>query len=181
MQSRPFCGFIVPRTCSVSPPCSHSLSYDPTEVEKHILVLFFFFWCIFLPILGKLCTWLWVHFLVLGWSVVGITADLKVPGFYSWTPSQCSVLGCGEGYSFFCGLCFLRGRFTRIRFTVRVTSQLVWNEVLSHLGYLLHLALNLFPQWIDRGQKTWSIPPFFLYLHPVFWAPGFHSAFLFLF
>lgn len=51
---------------------------------------------------------------------------------------------------FFCGLCFLRGRFKRIRFTVRVTSQLV----LSHLGYLLHLSLNLFPQWIDQGQKT---------------------------
>lgn len=42
----------------------------------------------------------------------------------------------------FCGLRFLTGRLMWICFRVKVTSQLVWNEFLSHLEYFLYLSLD---------------------------------------
>lgn len=80
---------IEPSTCFASHPCSHSLWYDPPELEKP--AFYPFFYCIFLPILRKLCTWLCCKCISWFWAELWLASQqISVPGFYNWTCSECS-------------------------------------------------------------------------------------------
>lgn len=147
---------IEPSSCSASPPCSHSVSYDPPELEK--LVLYSFLLYLFCPFLENFVLGFAVSAfpgsgLNYGWhlsrsqSAWVLWLDMFTMQLFSILENlliECYSLKMGSFFNIMslCGLCFLTGGLIWICFRVRVTSQLVWNEFLSHLGYSLYLSLD---------------------------------------